>query len=199
MTNIERRTAILSAAEKIFATRGFHTATMDEIAQESAVAKGTVYLYFKSKDDLLFSILEQRMIEHNQELGVILDKAKSLAEAVRSFIDQHINFLMVHHNYFKLNLVEQCKMDVREGNQYRVPVMKKHKEMMDQMINRFKKVNNKLNDGMASSLILTITGACHAHLLDLMVSNELGNLEKTKNDIEKIILPYVFSVDGGQA
>jgi len=51
---LAHRQEILDAATRVFAEKGFFSATLDEVAQEAEFSKGTVYLYFSSKDDLLF-------------------------------------------------------------------------------------------------------------------------------------------------
>ena len=53
---LQRRFDIIDAAEKIFFTKGFESATMDDVAMEAELSKGTLYLYFKSKEDLQFAI-----------------------------------------------------------------------------------------------------------------------------------------------
>ncbi len=55
----ERTPQILDAAMAVFARLGFHKARMDDIAQDAGVSKGTLYLYFKSKDDLIAAILRR--------------------------------------------------------------------------------------------------------------------------------------------
>ena len=57
----DKREAILSAATRVFARRGFFNAQVADVAREAGVAAGTVYLYFRSKDDLLTSIFEESM------------------------------------------------------------------------------------------------------------------------------------------
>ncbi len=52
------RAAILAAAREVFAGRGFHGAGVEQIARKAGVAKGTVFLHFKSKENLLFSMVE---------------------------------------------------------------------------------------------------------------------------------------------
>ncbi|MDX2086388.1 MAG: TetR/AcrR family transcriptional regulator [Kofleriaceae bacterium] len=64
----DKRQRILVAAERIFAKHGFFAARVTEIAKEAGVADGTIYLYFKSKDDLLISLFENRMKQVNAEL-----------------------------------------------------------------------------------------------------------------------------------
>src|SRR5215203_2583492 len=58
-----KRDAILRAAIDVFAERGFFNAQVADVARAAGVAAGTVYLYFKSKDDLLVSIFERTMRE----------------------------------------------------------------------------------------------------------------------------------------
>lgn len=54
----DKRAAILDAAVQTFATNGFHAARISDIAEIAGVGKGTVYLYFSSKEDILISILQ---------------------------------------------------------------------------------------------------------------------------------------------
>lgn len=57
----DKRDAILKAATKVFARHGFFNAQVADVARAAGVAAGTVYLYFRSKDDLLTSIFEESM------------------------------------------------------------------------------------------------------------------------------------------
>lgn len=54
MAKRDRRSEIMKATEKLFASRRFHEITLDEVIREARVGKGTVYRYFKDKDDLFF-------------------------------------------------------------------------------------------------------------------------------------------------
>src|SRR2546428_2364083 len=56
-----KRDAILRAATDVFADRGFFNAQVADVARAAGIAAGTVYLYFRSKDDLLVSIFERTM------------------------------------------------------------------------------------------------------------------------------------------
>ena len=57
----EKRERILSAATKVFARKGFFATRVSEVAKAAGVADGTIYLYFKNKDDLLVSLFEDRV------------------------------------------------------------------------------------------------------------------------------------------
>lgn len=56
----EKQELILTAAQHVFATEGFHTARVDSIARQAGVAKGTIYLYFRSKEEILVALMENR-------------------------------------------------------------------------------------------------------------------------------------------
>lgn len=71
----EKRDVILKAATKVFAQNGYFQSQVADVARVAGVAAGTVYLYFKSKDDLLVSIFERSMNE-------VLDEARTAVEAV---------------------------------------------------------------------------------------------------------------------
>src|ERR1700757_4629411 len=72
-----KRERILDAAIKVFAAEGFYNAKVSQIAQLAGVADGTIYLYFKSKDDLLINRFEDRMGQGKAKVreGVATDSA----------------------------------------------------------------------------------------------------------------------------
>src|SRR5438874_13806771 len=55
------RTRLLDAAEKVFVDRGFHAASVDEVAEEAGYSKGAVYSNFENKDELFLAVLERRV------------------------------------------------------------------------------------------------------------------------------------------
>src|SRR6187200_1603345 len=78
---------ILEAALEVFARKGFHEAKISEIARAAGVADGTIYLYFKNKDDLLISLFESRLEAINEglrrELEPIADRRERLQHIIR--------------------------------------------------------------------------------------------------------------------
>ena len=71
----DKRDAILRAATQVFAQRGFFNAQVADIARAAGVAAGTVYLYFRSKDDLLVSLFERTMRDAIADGRAALDGA----------------------------------------------------------------------------------------------------------------------------
>lgn len=88
-----KRAAILSAATSVFARRGFFNAQVADVAREAGVAAGTVYLYFRNKDDLLTSIFEESMTRALRETDRALDGVADPIERLRRLARVHLGGL----------------------------------------------------------------------------------------------------------
>jgi TetR/AcrR family transcriptional regulator, fatty acid metabolism regulator protein len=88
----DKRERILDAAERTFARHGFFTAKVSDVAREAGVADGTIYLYFKSKDELLISLFERRMRQVNETLRAAI-AGKPPREQLRAFIHAHLQLV----------------------------------------------------------------------------------------------------------
>jgi TetR/AcrR family fatty acid metabolism transcriptional regulator len=88
-----KRERILDAAVRVFAAEGFYNAKVAQIAQLAGVADGTIYLYFKSKDDLLISLFEDRMERINANLREALVASPSAVERLRSVVRLHLELV----------------------------------------------------------------------------------------------------------
>src|SRR5689334_3495468 len=98
-----RRTQILDAARQTFAANGIADTTVDGIARMAGVAKGTVYLYYKSKDDILRQLLDEDLAELEAETVPALGAPGSLEERLRRFFAGMFGFFDR-----KRDFVEQC-------------------------------------------------------------------------------------------
>ena len=85
----DKRERILDSAEQVFARHGFFAARVSSIAKEAGVADGTIYLYFRNKDDLLISLFERRMEQVNALLAQSIAGQTPLRQ-LRSFIESYL-------------------------------------------------------------------------------------------------------------
>ena len=104
----DKRERILDAAERIFARHGFFHARVSEIAKEAGVADGTIYLYFKSKDDLLITLFESRMERVTADLAEAISAvpASDPAARLRMFIHTHAALVVAHPALAEVLVVE---------------------------------------------------------------------------------------------
>ena len=108
----DKRERILSAAERIFARHGFFAAKVSDVAKEAGVADGTIYLYFKSKDDLLISLFERRMLELTEALQTAI-AGKTPREQLRAFIR---TYLQKCHD--EPNATEVLTIELRQSSKF---------------------------------------------------------------------------------
>lgn len=84
---------IVDAAVIVIADNGYHQAQVSKIAKEAGVADGTIYLYFKNKEDILISVFQEKMSVFIESLDVILGKDTNAAEKLELMIKNHFNVL----------------------------------------------------------------------------------------------------------
>jgi TetR/AcrR family fatty acid metabolism transcriptional regulator len=89
----DKRDAILRAAIDTFAARGFFHAQVADVARAAGVAAGTVYLYFRGKDDLLVSVFERTMTEAIAQGRAILDQLDQPHDRLREIARLHLERL----------------------------------------------------------------------------------------------------------
>ncbi len=88
--NQERRQEVLNVAARLFADKGFHGTSMDDIARELGILKGSLYYWIDSKDALLTEILEGSVLETIVEAEEIVEREASAADRLRALIHGHI-------------------------------------------------------------------------------------------------------------
>ncbi len=94
----ERKYQILNAAEQVFTKKGLDLTRMDDIAEETGLSKGTLYLYFKSKDDLIIAILDRIFEGAFKQLAARKDNRLSSSEAISQFTEEAIrDYKMMLH------------------------------------------------------------------------------------------------------
>ena len=102
-----RRRQILEAARSAFDRHGLASATISDIARSAQVAKGTVYLYFQSKDQILRQLLVDAQDElYKGTVPALLEHA-SLEDKVRQFLGATLDFFDHNHDFF-----ERCQFEL---------------------------------------------------------------------------------------
>lgn len=105
---VERREAILQAAARVFEDKGASAVTMDDVAEAADVSKGTLYLYFPSKDDLFLALT-------HHPLDAVLERFEALSESdqdglslLRSLAEAHHEVVQSHASRMRIALASMC-------------------------------------------------------------------------------------------
>jgi TetR/AcrR family fatty acid metabolism transcriptional regulator len=101
-----RRESILQAAIEIFSKKGFRSATISEIAERAGVAEGSIYQYFKSKEDLFFSIPVEKTIEFRTQVELHLSGIAGALNKIRKFVWYFLYFFTVNPEYGRMLMLD---------------------------------------------------------------------------------------------
>lgn len=109
----DKHQKIIEAAIKVFARNGFYNSRVSEIANEARVADGTVYLYFKNKDDILISLFEEEMDKIIKNMKQEMEPLNDPVKKIKRFAQIHLN--MVNENK---NLAEVIQVELRQSSKF---------------------------------------------------------------------------------
>jgi len=103
--NIKRQ-LIIQAAIEVFGKNSFRDSNISEIAQRANVAEGTIYQYFKNKEDLFFSIPVEKTKEFCKELDLHLEGISGAFNKIKKFIWYYLYFFRMNPEYGRILLLE---------------------------------------------------------------------------------------------
>ncbi len=104
---------IIQAATRVFASKGFYNAKVSDVAKEAEVADGTIYLYFKNKDDILISIFEESMDRFIKSAYAKLEGVKDPITKLQYFIELHLE--LVEENQ---DVAQVLQIELRQSTKF---------------------------------------------------------------------------------
>lgn len=161
----QRKNAILDVAEKLFFSKGFDSVSMEEIANEVELGKGTLYLYFKNKDSLFFAITLRKMREAH-EIVVEYTKLKVSGREKSILIGERCSkFIQENQEFYRMLCANGPKLFRKKGNKDKVAVMEQTKEEILMMRDVYKEgmddgtIRNDIDPLILSFIITLLTNS----------------------------------------
>jgi outer membrane protein TolC/AcrR family transcriptional regulator len=108
-----KRACILAAARRVFSRKSYAETAVEDVAEEAQVAKGTLYLYFKSKEQLYLAVLAGDLREMSAEARREMERAEGFREKLRAFLRVRLEFSKTHEEFFRIYLAEYGSMFVK--------------------------------------------------------------------------------------
>ena len=99
---LARRRLILNAAIQVFAEKGFHQATMDDVAEKAELGKGTLYYYFHSKDEILLQLLENSTRGFFAQIHQSIASEKNFIQMIRKILLFYASYFSEHRLFFNI-------------------------------------------------------------------------------------------------
>ncbi|MCX5710222.1 MAG: TetR/AcrR family transcriptional regulator [Candidatus Omnitrophica bacterium] len=128
-----RKADIIAAAEHVFALKGYHKATIQDIARQAQYATGTVYLYFEDKNSLYFSIIEEKIRELLRILIAKIAQVKGARLKLGTFIYESLRFFEMNKDFFRIFIQEESSLSIK-SKLAKSPVASKRREMFNALI-----------------------------------------------------------------
>lgn len=138
MVNLERKRGpkyekIIDAAVEVIAEHGFHQAQVSKIARRAGVADGTIYLYFKNKEDLLISLFREKMNLYVGKLEKAMDQKATVEEKLLALIEMHFRNLSENPQWAIVTQLELRQTDKKLRTQIG-EILKGLLRLLDQII-----------------------------------------------------------------
>jgi len=108
-----RRREIMAAAQKVFAEKGYDNATLDEIAERAEFGKGTIYNYFRNKEDLFMNMLENEITITRNIIQEIISNGKSTYEQFVDVTERLFGLFYEKEDFFRVLVRVQGRIALR--------------------------------------------------------------------------------------
>ncbi|MBS3920693.1 MAG: TetR/AcrR family transcriptional regulator [Deltaproteobacteria bacterium] len=188
--HLVHRGEILRAAEKVFAAKGFFQTTMSEIAQAAEFGTGTLYKYFKSKEDLYFTLIDEKTDEINRLVKAELSRKTSAIEKIKKVLILELEFIERNRDFFRIY--------TSEGSRFEWSIKDDcGKKIHDKMVDYIHLLAQVLKQGMNSGelkamnpldLAHAFEGIVHSFIFEWLISPESYPLISKVETILEIFL-----------
>lgn len=160
----DKRDRILKAAIEVFAKNGFYATRVSEIAKAAGVADGTIYLYFKNKDDVLITIFENGLHQLLSILREVAESDETFEKRIRRIIELQLGLLEEQRD-----LAEVITVNLRQSSrllkQYAAPLFMQYIEVIAGVIREGQEQGAFRKDLNARVVARSLFGALDAILL----------------------------------
>ena len=113
MRDPDKPQQIIHAAVRVFARKGYYNSRVADIAREAGIAAGTIYLYFKTKDDILVTLFREKMAEFVDALRKAIAGEPDAASKVRRLVSLHFRILEENPD-----LAAVVQVELRQGQKF---------------------------------------------------------------------------------
>lgn len=113
MAELDKHDQIIEAAVRVFARSGYYNSRVSDIAKEAGIASGTIYLYFKTKDEILVSLFREKMASFVAYLAKAISQEPDALAKLRRLIALHFRTLEENPE-----LAEVVQVELRQGQKF---------------------------------------------------------------------------------
>lgn len=165
-SGIESKKKIMEAGMAVFSQKGYAKASIREIALSAGISIGGVYLYFRNKEELYKSLINEKMLDIGRRTGIVAGKSQPAMHALSEFCSIYLEHALKNKEFILLHIREHgFAFGVREKRQF----FRKQRELIRQIIQKgirdgeFRRCNA---DDMAKMIMGSLRGVVLSMALD---------------------------------
>ncbi|MDF0726705.1 TetR/AcrR family transcriptional regulator [Cytobacillus sp. S13-E01] len=178
---------IIDAAVIVIAENGYHQAQVSRIAKQAGVADGTIYLYFKNKEDILVSLFQEKMGNFIEKIEEEIAGKQTAAQKLLMLVEKHFNLLAADH---ALAIVTQ--LELRQSNKelrLRInEVLKGYLRIVDQIISKGKEDGEFREDLDVRLARQMVFGTIDETVTTWVMNDQKYDLIKLTNQVHQLIV-----------
>ena len=190
-----KKRLILKVATEVFAEKGFHETTIAQIAQIAKIAEGSIYHYFENKEDLLFSIPEERMENFFSGLREHLKGIKGALSKLHKIIWYHLHFYEKNQDYV-LILLQNIRLNPRFQSTRAYQLIREFAKLVVQIIEEGKKEKVIRSDVDSRLLRDAILGAVEHITIRGSILGKFPRLTKATAQLYDFFIAGIGTVGG---
>jgi len=185
-----RKKDILDAAAKLFSEKGFHDVSVDEIAEQVGISKGTVYLYYENKETLFQSIVTEKTKALYRDLQTTVDSSEPARRRIERFIEIMVAYFNRNQPIFKLFHTEKIRLSMENHSRL-------HEDGILAFRTYFELIARLMRDGQEQGLLRSmepevcaksLMGLIHAYSFHRMLSGNRTNVQEETAQIMDLFL-----------
>lgn len=168
-----KREKILEAASYLFSNHNYHEVMMDDVARKLSIAKGTLYLYFSSKEELYFTIIETRLAKLVESLKEKINSEYSVVDSIKTFVVHTYMFMMKYKNFFLMYEKEKLNADNHVCSKIK-NLEEARLNILITIINKGKSqgIFNEIESGLAAEMAVNVIYAAIKRGIEKEISDE---------------------------
>jgi len=173
-----RKKDILEAALVLFSEKSYHEVTVDEIAKRVGLSKGTLYLYFDTKENLFFSIIQEKTEALFSRLQSAIQDNAPYLHRLENFIKAYFAFFEEYQAYFKIIHSEKRRMEVPNRNRMRNHITKSYYDYDHLLLNFMKEGQDRglFRDMKPEIITNTLRGLLNSFIFQCVFTEEKCSL-----------------------
>jgi len=181
-----KKEKILDVAGKVFGKKGYWKTDIETIASMTKLGKGTIYLYFKNKEELFLAVIDRVLDTLSSKMKEEVSSEKNIIEKIKKAIYVYLEFFEKHFPYFNIILHENPGFKIKVSERF----WKRFWEKFDIIENDFKIGISKglIKNIPIKDAIFALIGMLHGVIHQWILSGRKYPLKKKSYQISKLFL-----------